>query len=255
MESYAMRVLTVIGRSVLFYFLLLAGLRISGKREVGRLSPMDLVVAVMVAEGSVMAISNLKIPIWDGVVVIATLIGLEILLSWASIKSLKVRTWVAGHPSIVVRNGEIIEDELRKMNYNVNDLLAQLRGKGIANVQDVEFAVLETSGELSVFPVSQKRPLQPADVGVSTNYEGIPLPLVIDGQILYESLKRAELDLGWLKGALAAQGISNVKDVFFASIDTQGRLTVQKRMPGIRPVWQALIHKNDPKPPGEQRED
>ncbi|MBE3576149.1 MAG: DUF421 domain-containing protein [Limnochordales bacterium] len=250
-----MRILTVVGRSVLFYFLLLAGLRVSGKREVGRLAPMDLVVAVMVAEGSVMAISNLKIPVWDGVVVIITLIALEILLSWASTKSLKVRTWVAGQPSVVIRNGQIIEDELRKMNYNVNDLLAQLRGKGIANVEDVEFAILETSGELSVFPVSQKRPLQPADVGVPTNYEGIPLPLIVDGQVLYESLKRANLDLGWLKGALAARGIANVKDVFFASLDTQGRLTVQPRQPRIRPLWQQLIHKDDPKPPGEQRED
>ncbi|HHV56005.1 MAG TPA: DUF421 domain-containing protein [Firmicutes bacterium] len=253
--SFWLRAATVVGRSIFFYFLLLAGLRISGKREVGKLSPMDLVVAIMVAEGSVMTISNLRLPVWDGVLLIATLIGLEILLSWASIKSLKVRTWVAGHPSVVVRNGEIIEDELRKLNYNVNDLLAQLRGKGYANVRDVEFAILETSGELSVFPVAQKRPLQPADVGVPTQYEGLPLPLVVDGQILYESLKRANLDLGWLKGALAAQGIARVEDVFFASLDTQGQLHVQKRMPLVRPLWQALLHRDRPKPPGEARED
>lgn len=255
MDAVWPRLLTVIWRTAFFYFVLLFGIRISGKREVGKLSPMDLVVAIMIAEGSTMTIANLSIPIWDGLALIVVLIGLEILLSWASIKSTKLRTWIAGNPSIVVRNGEIIQDELRKLNYNVHDLMAQLRQKGYANLGDVEFAILETTGDLSVIPTSQKRPLQPADVGVATQYEGVPLPLIVDGQILYEPLERAGLDVGWLKSALAAQGVASVQDVFLASLDTQGRLIVQKKMPRPRPLWSLLLKKSGPKPPGEQRED
>jgi len=134
-----------------------------------------------------------------------------------------------GSPSIVIRNGKIDIDELAKARYNINELLEQLRTKGYANIADVEFAILETSGNLSVIPKSQKRPLTPADLHIDTGYEGLPLPLVLDGTIQRDNLSDAGLTVDWLVSELAKLGIDDVNEVFFASLDTQGNLFYQTR--------------------------
>ena len=134
-----------------------------------------------------------------------------------------------GNPSIVVRNGKLDINELTKARYNINELLEQLRVKGYANIADVEFAILETSGNLSVIPKSQKRPATPADLNIDTQYEGLPVPLVLDGKIQYDNLAEVNLSAAWLVNELAKFSITDVKDVFIASLDTQGKLFFQTR--------------------------
>jgi uncharacterized membrane protein YcaP (DUF421 family) len=116
-----------------------------------------------------------------------------------------------------------------KARYNIEDLLTQLREKNIFNIADVEFAVLESSGKLSVLPKSQKHPVTAEDMGIPTKYEGLCLPLIIDGRIQKENLTKADLDENWLREELRREGVTDVRQIFFASLDTQGNLYIDRR--------------------------
>lgn len=216
-------------RTAFLYLSVLVAIRIMGKREVGQLSAFDLVVAIMIAELAAMSMENIDMPLHEGLIPIFTLVALEIMLSFLSLKSHTIRGIVDGVPSIVIANGKILEKELRKLRYNVSDLLGQLREKDVANISDVQYAVLETSGELSVLLKADKRPVTPKDLGLPTKYEGMPTPLVFDGHIHFKNLRGLHLDRDWLLGEVRKQGLEKIEDVLFASLDTDGNLYVSEK--------------------------
>jgi uncharacterized membrane protein YcaP (DUF421 family) len=175
---------------------------------------------------------NTGIPLINGIVPILTLLIAQLALSFIGIKSTKARAIICGRPSILVENGKIKEAQLRKEMYTLNDLLEQLRIKNISNIADVEFAILETNGQLSIIPKSQKRPVNAQDLNIPTQYEGLPLDLVIDGNINYDNLKFSGLDTNWLMQKLSSFGVYSVKDVLFASLDSEGNLYYQVKEKG-----------------------
>lgn len=221
--------LIVFVRTFIIYAVVVVLIRLMGKRQIGQLEPYELVVAVMIAELAAIPMEDKAIPLVHGLIPIFTLFFIQVCISYINMKSLWFRSFMDGSPSIVIRNGKIDIDELAKARYNINELLEQLRTKGYANIADVEFAILETSGNLSVIPKSQKRPLTPADLHIDTGYEGLPLPLVLDGTIQRDNLSDAGLTVDWLVSELAKLGIDDVNEVFFASLDTQGNLFYQTR--------------------------
>lgn len=221
--------LIVFVRTFIIYAVVVVLMRLMGKRQIGQLEPYELVVAVMIAELAAIPMEDKAIPLVHGLIPIFTLFFIQVCISYINMKSLWFRSFMDGSPSIVIRNGKIDIDELAKARYNINELLEQLRTKGYANIVDVEFAILETSGNLSVIPKSQKRPLTPADLHIDTGYEGLPLPLVLDGTIQRDNLSDAGLTVDWLVSELAKLGIDDVNEVFFASLDTQGNLFYQTR--------------------------
>lgn len=221
--------LIVFVRTFIIYAVVVVLMRLMGKRQIGQLEPYELVVAVMIAELAAIPMEDKAIPLVHGLIPIFTLFFIQVCISYINMKSLWFRSFMDGSPSIVIRNGKIDIDELAKARYNINELLEQLRTKGYANIADVEFAILETSGNLSVIPKSQKRPLTPADLHIDTGYEGQPLPLVLDGTIQRDNLSDAGLTVDWLVSELAKLGIDDVNEVFFASLDTQGNLFYQTR--------------------------
>jgi uncharacterized membrane protein YcaP (DUF421 family) len=172
---------------------------------------------------------NTGIPLVNGIIPILTLLVAHIIMSFISLKSTRARAIICGKPAILIENGKIIEDHLRNEMYTLNDLLEQLRSKDIPNIADVEYAILETNGQLSIIPKSQKRPLTPQDMNISTNYEGLPLDLVIDGRIIYKNLSKINFNEIWLKEQFSKFGIRNIKDVLFSSIDTSGNLYYQEK--------------------------
>lgn len=218
-----------IARTLTFYAVLLLLLRLMGKREIAALSPFDLVVTIMIAELAALPMENPDITLLDALVPILTLTLAEIIVSYVTLKSETVRLLLTGTPSIIIRGGEIIESEMRRVRYNLSDLMLQLRLKGVSNIADVEVAILETNGELSVIPKSQRRPLVPADLDVETEYEGLPLILVVDGVVNKFNLKQAGLDYQWLTARLQERGIESVEEVLLVSLDTVGRLFVQRK--------------------------
>jgi len=222
--------LIVLLRTLILYALIVFAMRIMGKQQIGQLQPFELVIAIMISELAAVPMENTGIPLINGITPILTLIVAQVILSYISLKSEKARALICGRPSILIEKGKIMEPELKRLRYNLSDLMEQLRGKNIPNIADVEFAVLETNGNLSVIPKSHKRPITPDDLNIPTRYEGLPHPLILDGQIQHKNLKSVGLDISWLYGQLKQSGIEKPEDVLFASLDTQGNLFYQKRL-------------------------
>ncbi len=219
--------LLVIIRTIILYATTVLLLRVMGKRQIGQLQPYELVVIIMISELAAIPMQNTGIPLLSGLIPIFILVAAQVTLSYISLKSERARGVICGTPSIVIENSRIVEDELRRLRLNLNDLLEQLRLKNVSDISDVEYAILETSGQLSVILKSEKRPVEPQDLKISPEYEGLPITLIIDGQVIKENLKKVDLDLIWLQNELGKYGIKNVKDVFFASLDTHKQLYYQ----------------------------
>lgn len=204
-----MELLIMVARTVLLYVVVLIIFRVMGKREIGELSILDLVVFIMIAEMAVMAIENPKDPLLYSILPMLTLLIIQIGLAIWSLKSNRMRNFIDGKPSIIIENGKINEHEMKRQRYNFNDLLVQLRDKNIKNVADVEFAILESSGRLSVFEKDQQ----------SGKKGNLNLPFIIDGIIQEEHLLHEHQTTEWLKTELAKLGYSNLDKISYCSYD------------------------------------
>lgn len=217
-------------RTLIFYFTLVAAVRLMGKREIASLAPTDLVVAILLADMAIIPIEQPDTPILMGLVPIVTIVALQILLSYTSLKNLEFQKVIDGVPSVLIRSGKIDLKALTANRYALEELVSQVRLKGIHDIADVEVAILESNGELSVIPKSQKRPVTPADLGIETRYEGLPHILILDGQVLKRELEEIKLDEAWLNKELKRLGVEGgPESVLFASINTEGELYFQVR--------------------------
>lgn len=214
-------------RTLILFAVVVVGLRLMGKRQIGQLQPYELVIVIMLSALAAIPMENTGIPLAGGLVPIFTLLLAQVAFSYISLKSERARGLICGTPSVVIENGKIVEKELYRLRYNINDLLEQLRSKNIPNISDVEFAILETSGQLSVIPKSQKRPVIPEDMSLPTKYEGLPVTLIIDGYVFRKNLDKIGLNEDWLKSELQKFNVHSLKDVLFASLDTEGKLFFQ----------------------------
>jgi len=221
--------LPIILRTLFFYIVVLVMMRIMGKREIGNLSPFDLVVSIMIAELAALPIENTDKPLLEGVIPLLVLLAAEVSLAYLALKSEFMRGLINGTPSIVVAQGKIMEKEMRKLRYNINDLLVGLRTQGIVDINDVEYAVMEPSGTLNVIPVANKRPATPADLGLNVQYEGLPVPLVTDGRVHWNSVEGAGWSREQFKQLLHQNGIKHERDVLFAYLDSSRRFKFQLR--------------------------
>jgi uncharacterized membrane protein YcaP (DUF421 family) len=219
--------LLLIIKTIILYFIVILAMKAMGKRQIGQLQPFELVVVLIISEMAAISMQDIGVPLTSSLIPIITLMALQVMLALINLKSDKARALICGRPTILIENGRFVEEELHNTRVNINDLLEQLRSKNCYNVADVEYAILETNGHLSVLPKSQKRPLQPEDMQIQTKYEGLPTTLIIDGNINYDNLRKINLDEKWLKTELAKLGIGNIKEVFFASLDTLGNLFYQ----------------------------
>jgi uncharacterized membrane protein YcaP (DUF421 family) len=196
--------LVIILRTIVLYAIIVLIFRLMGKREIGELSVLDLVVFIMIAELAVVAIENPQDQFIKTVLPMFIIMITQIILAYFSLKNKKLRDMIDGQPSIIINKGKIDEHEMRKQRYNMDDLLLQLREKQIRNIADVEFAILESSGKLSVFETNETD-------------GGITLPLVIDGDILEENLNKLDKTNLWLRQELRKRGYKDLKAISFCS--------------------------------------
>ncbi|RAN90790.1 hypothetical protein B5P41_04745 [Bacillus sp. SRB_28] len=201
---------SIIGRTMLLYIIILIIFRLMGKREIGELSVLDLVVFIMLGEMAVVAIENTDKSLWHQLVPMTFLMCIQIILSVISLKFQRFRHLIEGEPAILVNAGKIDEKKMRKQRYNIDDLLMQLREQGIGDVRDVEYAILEPSGKLSVFQ-KQKSKKSKNDTPIFT------LPLIIDGEIQYNHLQMIEHTNEWLVEKLNKLGYKDVKQIVYCS--------------------------------------
>jgi len=214
-------------RTIILYSLVVIVMRIMGKPQIGQLQPFELVIAIMISELAAIPMSDTEIPLLNGIIPIITLLMAQVTLAYWSLKSEKARAVICGRPSILIEKGKIIEQELSRVRMNLNDLLEQLRVKDFPNISDVDYAILESNGKLSVIPKGSSRPVTPKDIGVLAPDPGLPLSLVIDGEIIFHNLEKAGLSRQRFLDTVKKQGVERLEDLFFAAVDSTGTILWQ----------------------------
>lgn len=219
-------------RGIIAFFLLVVVLRLMGRKAVSHMTFSDFGVAITLGSLAANLILNTNNNAVTSATGIVTLGSLALIVGYMNLKSFRFRKLVNSEPVTLIENGRVVKDNLRKTRITLDTLNTLLREKNVFNIADVEFAIFETTGKLSVLPISQKQPLTPSDLNIPTTYKGLTKDVIIDGNVLYENLKGANLDEQWLMNQLKVKGIESVKAVFFAALDTSGSLYVSKGLEG-----------------------
>ncbi len=215
-------------RAIILYIIVLVVMRLMGKREIGQLQPFELAISIMIADLASIPMTEIGIPIFNGIIPILGLLVMHLLISVINLKSLKGREVICGKPSILIYRGKIDEKALRKERFTINELQERLRGKDIVNLGDVEYAILETSGEVTVIQKPNKRNTIPEDFNIEPDYEGIPYDLVIDGKIMENNLKILGKNYAWLKKQVEKFNI-RPEEALVVTLDGKGQIFCQKK--------------------------
>ena len=216
-------------RTVILFFVTTIVLRLMGKRQLAQLQPYEVVITLMISDLATQPMSDVELPLLGGVVAIVTLLLMHSLLSVLSFWSIRLRAVICGRPSVLVRNGKICEQELSRLCFDLSDLMEGIRSGGLTGLHETGSVVLETNGALSVFPAAQSRPATRGEMKLGQLYDGIPLTLILDGQVQQRPLAIAGKDAAWLSDILKGQNIESAKAVLVALLDTQGKLLVQEK--------------------------
>lgn len=210
-------------RTVILYFLIMAGLRLMGKRQIGELEPSELVLTMMLSDLATVPMQDFGIPLLSGVIPILTLLSLSMLMSHLSLRSLRVRRLLCGAPTVLIDRGRLDQSAMRKNRFTIDELLEELRGQGFSSLSDVKYAVLENSGQLSVLPWPASQPPSRADLGVEPEDRvTLPTVLVNDGRLISRNLQAYGKSEAWLARQLEARGISHYREVFLLTVDGGG---------------------------------
>lgn len=215
-------------RAVILYIVVLVVMRLMGKREIGQLQPFELAIAIMIADLASVPMSELGIPITNGIIPILALLVMYMIISVLNMKSINIRKIVSGQPSLLIYRGKIDEKILRRERITINELQERLRVDNIFNLADVEYAILETNGQVTVIQKPEKRNLMPQDLNITPEYEGIPYDLVVDGKIMKENLKVIGRDEIWLEKQLKKFD-AKPNNTLIATIDGKGNFFCQKK--------------------------
>ena len=215
-------------RSIVLYIIVLIVMRLMGKREIGQLQPFELAISIMIADLASTPMADPGIPIINGIIPILALLVMHLTISILNIKSIKARQILCGKPSILIYRGRIDEKMLKKERFTINELEERLRASNVVNIGDVEYAILETSGQVTVIQKSNKRTTTPEDFGIEPEYEGITYDLVLDGKVMYENLKKVGKDYNWLKKQINKFGIEP-EQALIVTIDGKGEIFCQEK--------------------------
>lgn len=209
-------------RTVILYFVLIFGMRLMGKRQVGQMEPSELVVAMLVADLATIPMQNMELPLYTGIVPILAVLGLELLLSALSFCSLRLRRLLCGKPVILIENGHLVQDNLRKTRITADELTGHLRLKEVLDLTTVQYAILETSGELSVFLFPQHRPASAMEAKIKAQKQGLPITIIEDGKLMKQNLPYAQKNAAWVDKVLK-QNRATIKDTFLLTVDENGQ--------------------------------
>lgn len=215
-------------RSIVLYIIVLIVMRLMGKREISQMQPFELAISIMIADLASIPMTEVGIPIFNGIIPILGLLVMHLIISIINIKSLNLRQIICGKPSILVYRGKIDEKVLKKERFTINELQERLRRNNIFNLGDVEYAILETTGEVTVIQKPEKRGTIPEDFNIVPEYEGIPYDLVIDGKVINKNLQKLGKDYKWLQKQLNAFKIKP-EEALIVTIDGKNQIFCQKK--------------------------
>ncbi len=217
-------------RTIIMYIVVLFAVRFMGKRQVGQMQPYEFVITLIIAEMGIISMENNDVPMIDSFIPIVTLLLLQFSISYFSLKSQRFHQFVSGKPEILIRNGKIEEKVLKDTLISINDLMERLRIDGYFDIKGIQYAILETSGEISIIPKSDEKPITLKDLKINAAQEKIPITLVIDGKIQKENLKKAGYNETWLYQNLGIRSDKKLKTILFAELDGDGNFYCQRRM-------------------------
>jgi len=211
-------------RTIILYLLIIAGVRLMGKRQVGELEPSELVLALIIADLAAVPMQDFGIPLLSGIIPILTLLCITMILSVLTMKSVKFRALICGRPSIIVENGRLRQREMKKNRFTVDELMEELRMKGITDITSIKYAILETNGQISVLPYAGQLPATAEQMQVKSADGGLPLVIINDGRVLEHNLKARGYDRSWLDKRLAERRVHTPEEVFLLTVDELGEI-------------------------------
>ena len=212
-------------RTVFLYLVLIAVIRLMGKRQIGQMEPSEFVVTMMVANLATIPMENTDMSITDALIPILTVLALELLLAFLSLKSITLRKILCGKPVILIENGNVLQKNLKKNRITLDELTGHLREKDVLDIRSVQYAILETNGNLSVFPYPDARPANAKEAGITPEKQSLPITIIDDGQIIKDNLKIAGKDMQWLHKQLAKQKLT-VEQTWLFTVDSENHQVV-----------------------------
>ena len=215
-------------RAIVLYIIVLVVMRLMGQREIGQLQPFELAISIMIADLASIPMTEIGIPITNGIIPILGLLIMHLIISIINMKSIKAREIICGKPRILIYRGKIDEKALIKERFTINELEERLRGNNIMNLGDIEYAILETSGQVTVIPKPEKRNVIAEDLNITPEYEGIPYDLVVDGKVMNKNLKKIGKDYNWLKKEVRKFNM-NPEEALIVTYDGKGQIFCQKK--------------------------
>lgn len=216
-------------RTVILYILIIAGIRLMGKRQVGELEPSELVLSLIIADLASVPMQDFGIPLLAGVIPILALLAMTMILSVLTMRSVRFRALLCGRPSIIIREGKVDQREMARNRLTVDELLEELRGQGYTDPSAVKYAILETNGQLSVLPFAAQKPPTTQQLGLEVEQWELPLVVVSDGRLLEHNLTQLGRDRAWLDKRLKEGGCSDPKQVFLLLADRGGKVYLTRK--------------------------
>ena len=210
-------------RTVVLYLVLIGVMRLLGKRQLGQMEPSEVVVTMLVADLASFPMQDTEKPVWSALIPILAVLGMEMLMAMLSMRSLYLRKLLCGKPVILIDNGKFLQQNLRKTRVTLDELTSKLREKDILDVAQVQYAILETGGNLSVFPFPSEKPATAKEAGITAAKQSLPITLISDGELIPDNLKRSGRDTAWLQKTLRARN-ATVKSTFLLTVDGQGTI-------------------------------
>ena len=210
-------------RTLILYLLLLTVIRLLCKRQIGQMEPSEFVVTMLAANLASIPMEEVGIPLYAGVVPMLVLLGAELLLSGISLGSVGFRRLLCGKPVILIENGRVLQENLRKTRVTIDELMGHLREKDVLNITTVQYAILETNGNLSVFPYPAELPPSAKDAGIPARQQYLPVTIIEDGVLLRENLKRSGKDDAWVRRVLGEHRAS-LTGTWLLMVDQSGQV-------------------------------
>ena len=222
--------ITAFLRTVLLYGLLIVGLRLTGKRQIGQLEPSEFVLMMLLSDLASVPMQDFGLPLLQGVIPIATLLAVSTLLSGISMLSVRFRSLVCGEPTLIIRDGILQQAAMKRSRLTLDEVLEELRVQGVSALDDVKYAVLETSGQLSVLLRADVQPATPKQMGLKVADDVfLPVILIDNGRLMGKNLQKLGLDEKWLQKQLKTHKVHRVQEVFLMTADRVGSVVLVKK--------------------------
>ena len=217
-------------RKILLYLTMIVVIRVMGKRQIGQMEPSEFVVTMMIANLATIPMEDDGIALFSGLVPICVILGTELVLSFLNLKSSRIRKLLCGKPVILIENGKVLQQNLRKTRISLDELTGHLREKDVLDLKSVQYAILETNGNLSVFPYPKEQPASARDAGIQVRQQFLPITIISDGELIKENLTIAGKDMHWVKRVLE-QEHADLESTWLLTVDKQNHITFFRKEP------------------------